>query len=170
VLHDPDHPGMRFTSIYYDRFVLVSGPQLGLKPGVPVALNEEPRRKLVIPSLRYGLHRLLEPQLKTGRIRPERLIEIDGLSGTLKFIRASDWCGLLPYAAVHDDADEGHLRVNPIVGDEIKIEYFVAQPATEFLLPAAQLFIDTAAAVLGKINDKYRTELKFSGSRRRRPG
>jgi LysR family nitrogen assimilation transcriptional regulator len=155
VMHIPDHPEIRFTPIYDDRFVLVSGPRLGIVHGVSVALNKEPRLKLVIPSLRHALHRLLEPQLKKGRILPERLIEIDGLSGTLKFIEASDWAGLLPYAAVHDDVDEARLRVNPIEGEEIKIEYFVAQLGTEFLLPAAQIFIDTAAAVLTEIKQKY---------------
>lgn len=155
VMHVPDHPEIRFTPIYDDRFVLVSGPRLGIEHGVSVALNKEPRLKLVFPSLRHGLHRLLEPQLTTERIRPERFIEIDGLSGTLKFIEASDWAGLLPYAAVHDDVDEARLRVNPIDGDEIKIEYFVAQHATEFLLPAAQIFIDIATKVLDKIKQKY---------------
>ena len=156
VLRDADHPEVRFTSIYNDRFVLVSGPKLGISHGVPVALDQEPRLKLVFPSLiRHGLHRLLEPELKKGRITPERFIEIDGLSGTLKFIEASDWAGLLPFAAVHDDVDEARLRVNPIEGEEIRIEYFVAQLATEFLLPAAQIFIDIAAGVLDKIKEKY---------------
>jgi len=155
VMHDADHPEVRFTSIYNDRFVLVSGPRLGISHGVPVALNQEPRHKLVFPSLRHGLHRLLEPELKKGRITPERFIEIDGLSGTLKFIEASDWAGLLPFAAVHDDVDEARLRVNPIAGEEIKIEYFVAQLSTEFLLPAAQIFIDMSAGVLDKIKEKY---------------
>jgi LysR family nitrogen assimilation transcriptional regulator len=156
VLHSPDYPGMLFTPTYNDRFVLVSRPELGLEPGVAIDLNAQPRRKLVIPSLKYGLYRLLEPQLKTGRILPERLFEIDGLSGTLRFIQATDWCALLPYAAVHEDIGEGRLRVNRLAGDEIKIEYCVAQLATEFLLPAAQLFIDTISAALRKIEDKYR--------------
>jgi LysR family nitrogen assimilation transcriptional regulator len=164
VMHNPDHPEVRFTPIYSDRFVLVSGPRLGISHGVPVALNQEPHHKLVFPSLRHGLHRLLEPQLKKGRIVPERFIEIDGLSGTLKFIEASDWAGLLPFAAVHDDVDEARLRVNPIEGEEIKIEYFVAQLSTEFLLPAAQIFINMAAEVLDDIKQKYQDNKKFFAS------
>lgn len=155
VLHDPDYPEIEFTPVYTDRFVLVSGKKLGLEPGLPVALNQEPRLKLVIPSLRYGLHRLLEPLLKQSRIVPERVLEIDGLSGTLKFLEESDWVGLLPFAAVHDDLDADRLRVNRIAGEEIKIEYFVAKIATEYLIPAAQIFIDTAVEVLADIAGKY---------------
>jgi LysR family nitrogen assimilation transcriptional regulator len=156
VLHDPDYPEIEFTPIYTDRFVLVSGKKLGLEPGLSVALDQKPHLKLVIPSLRYGLHRLLAPELNRSRIVPERMLEIDGLSGTLKFLAETDWVGLLPFAAVHDDLDADRLRVNRIAGDEIKIEYFVAKVSTEYLIPAAQIFIDTAAEVLDEISKKYR--------------
>ena len=150
-----DHPEIRLTSIYRDRFVLVSGEQLDLSPGVPVALDGPRKFKLVIPSLRHGLYRLLEPPLRTGRIAPERMIEIDGLSGTLKFLEETDWAALLPFAAVHDELNRSNLRINTIIGNEIGIEYFVAQIATEYLHPAAQAFIEMSAAALEQITARY---------------
>jgi DNA-binding transcriptional LysR family regulator len=159
VLHDPSHPEVEFTPIYDDRFVLVSGPKLNLPPGEPIALNEQPDLKLVIPSLRYGLHQLLQPEFDKRRITTQRMIEIDGLSGTLKFIGASNWAGLLPFAAVHEDVEAKELHINPIAGDEIKIHYYLAQLATEFLPPAVRLFADNAARLLNEIASTYQARM-----------
>ena len=150
-----DHPEIRMTPIYRDRFVIVSGDQLDLPAGQVIALNGDKKLKLVIPTLRYGLHQLLEPLLRTERIMPERLIEIDGLSGTLKFLKESDWAALLPFAAVHDEIDDSGIRVNAIAGGEIGIEYYIAQLATEHLQPAAQVFIDMAAKALDDITKRW---------------
>ena len=154
----PARPELKFTPIYGDRFVLVSGAKLNLPRGHAISLNDSRCLKLVTPSLRLAPHHPLEPIIRTDRIKPERLIEIDGLSGTLKFLEATDWAGLLPFAAVHDELHNSGLRINPIAGPEIRIEYFVAQLGTKFLLPAVQSFLDLAAAALQRIAEKYEAQ------------
>lgn len=144
VTHVPDHPALKFTPVYQDRFVLVSGTKLGLKPKKPARLDRPPFLKLVIPSLRHGLHRLLDEPLQTKRIVPARMIEIDGLAGALEFISTSDWAALLPIAAVYDHLDELKLQVNRIAGDEIKINYFIAHVATEPMPPTTEAFVKIA--------------------------
>jgi len=155
VTHVPDHPALKFIPVYQDRFVLVSGKKLGLDPRKPARLDRPPYLKLVIPSLRHGLHRLLDEPLQTRRIVPERLIEIDGLAGALEFISTSEWAALLPVAAVFDHLDELRLQVNRIAGDEIRINYFMAHVATEPMPPAAEAFVKVARRELNRMTKHW---------------
>ena len=155
VTHVPDHPGIAYDPIYADRFVLVSGPTLDLPAGEFISLDSEPTLKLVIPSPRHGLHKLIGEPFETGRINAARTMEIDGLSGTLEFIADSDWAALLPFAAVHNAAGDGLLRVNPIAGEDIVIRYFAARVASEPLEAAAVRFVSLASAAFDHVARKW---------------
>jgi DNA-binding transcriptional LysR family regulator len=149
----PNHPRISYTPIYTDRFVIVSGPDLSIPPKLRVNLDREATYKLVIPSTRHGLYKLLGEPFETGRIRARRTMEIDGLSGTLEFVAATDWAALLPYAAVH--AGEAGLRVNRIDGEDITIRYFIATAATEPVSPAAEKFVELVKKELDRIAGKW---------------
>lgn len=163
VTHVPNHPSLKFTPVYQDRFVLVSGRKLGLKPKKPARLDRPPYLKLVIPSLRHGLHRLLDEPLQTRRIVADRIIEIDGLAGALEFISTSEWAALLPIAAVYDHLDELKLQVNRLAGDEIKINYYIAHVATEPMVPAAEAFLAIARRELDKMTKHWTARAPAGG-------
>ena len=155
VTHVPNHPAVSYEPIYSDRFVLISGPKLELPAGEAIRLDTEPALKLVIPSPRHGLHKLIGEPFETRRIRSARTMEIDGLSGTLEFVADSDWGALLPFAAVHSATRDGRLRVNRIAGEEIAIRYFVARAASEPLAPAAARFVELAKAAFDQVALKW---------------
>jgi LysR family transcriptional regulator, nitrogen assimilation regulatory protein len=155
----PDHPAVEYQRIYRDRFVLASGLKHGgIPPRRAVRLDVAPYYKLVVPSvLRLGLKRLLEEPLRTGRIVASRIIEIDGLSGALQFITTTDWVALLPAATAYNNPEGVAIQFNPIVGEEIAVDYFVAHLRTEPLSVAAQAFIGLTVAELSLVASDWKS-------------
>lgn len=163
----PGNPSLTFREIFRDRFVLVSGAALGLTPMAPFRMDSRPDLKLVLPSLRNGLHWLLDEPLQTGRIRASKVIEIDGLSGALEFVASSDWAALMPSAAVRDAADSGRLVLSPIAGPEIEVRYFLAHLSSSPLSAAGQAFADILGEELEAIGGGWRETLAQRPARRR---
>jgi LysR family nitrogen assimilation transcriptional regulator len=154
VMHIPSHETIQFEHIYHDRFIAVSSRKNGFAEGEPIPLNVPPYYKLVIPSVRHGVQSLLDAPLRTGHIIPARLIEVNSVSGVLEFVAESDWIALVPSTTIYRDLDHTRLQVNPIGGDPIRVEYYVAHLATEPLSAGAQAFISLVKA---KLNELPRT-------------
>lgn len=140
-----------------DSVILASGALSGVEPGQPVRLDSEPRFKIVVPSLlRQALGGVLDEPLRSGRIVPQRLIEMDGLACTLEFVATTDWVALLPAAAIYNKPRGLDVRFSTLAGDEISIEYSVVHARTEPLSLAAQAFIDLAVPELNRVAAKWR--------------
>jgi LysR family nitrogen assimilation transcriptional regulator len=147
-----DHPAIEYRKIYQDHFVVASGVKLGLEKHSPVRLDIEPYFKLVVPSLlRRGLQRLLEEPLRTRRIVPARVIEIDGLAGALDFLAVTDWIALLPAAAAYNNPEGVRIQFNRIASEPILIDYFIAHARTKSLSVAARAFIDLTVTELERV-------------------
>lgn len=147
----PNHPAITYTRIFTDHFILASNRELGLAEETAVSLSEPPLFKYVVPSvLRRSLSALLEEPLRTGRIVPARMIEIDGLAGMLEFIASSDWVGLLPSATAHSRFGTDNVRFSPIA-EEIHINYFVAHMRTRPLDIACEKFVELIHANLSLV-------------------
>ena len=160
VAHLADRPAINYQKVYRDRFVVASGVSSGIEPGRPIRLDMEPYFKIVIPSLlRHSLHSLLDEPLRTRRVVPARIIEIDGLSGALEFLSITDWIALLPAATAYNNSQSPGIRYNPIAGDEIAIDYFVAHARTEPISIATQALVDLTIAELNLVAAQWRTRL-----------
>lgn len=90
--------------------------------------------------------------METGRIVPARLIEIDGLTGTLEFVSRAPWAALLPIVSVQPSILKTKLRINQIAGDPIKINYFTAHAATEPMSLASRSFVNIVQNELDRIS------------------
>lgn len=167
VTHLPNQAAVAERSVCGDRVVLASGPLSGVEPGREVHLDAEPRFKIVVPSLlRHALSGILGEPLRSGRIVPERIIEMDGLDCTLEFVAMTDWVALLPAAAVYNKPKGLDVRFNTIAGNEITVRYSVVHARTEPLSLAAEAFIDLAAAELTRVAAKWRPRVAAKPSRR----
>jgi DNA-binding transcriptional LysR family regulator len=156
-----------FVAAYEEANSLVR-PLCDLEPERPIRLDVEPYFKIAIPSLlRYSLHTLLDESFRTGRIVPARIIEIDGLAGALEFLSMTDWIALLPAATAYNNSERSSVRFNPMAGDEIPIDYFVAYARTEPISIAAQAFIDLATAELNLVAAQWRSRLSNTHRHRR---
>ena len=135
-----DHQGISYTGLFQDRFVAISRAESTASVVSPIDLGQAPYRKIILPSvLKNGLYPLLENGFKSGKIRSERIMEIDSLSATVELVSKSDWVALLPSVSVTSYADRFAIKVDPLSFD-INVDYFVAQASREPLsLPAKYL-------------------------------
>lgn len=137
--------------VFSDSVVLVSGLKSGRRSGRPCRLSAIDDLKLVLPSRRNSLRRLLDKHIRTGSIRASRVMEIDGLNATMQFLEHSDWATLLPRIAVMHDAKTGRFAVNPLIQPALTSEIVeVHRPDSPLSLPAT-LLVGTVREVLNQI-------------------
>ncbi len=144
--------GLKLRLLLRDRVMLVSGPHgLQLPPWAECCLSDIPDLKLILPSGQHSLRRLLDAHVKSGAIAPVRIMEMDGLGATLRFVEATDWATLVPSIAVAEEARAGRFVLNPVaqpanLTSDIYALHGPDQPASL----AAQRFIDVVEAELAR--------------------
>lgn len=150
---------LKLRLLLRDRVVLVSGPHTGrLPPWAECRLSELPELKLILPSGQHSLRRLLDAHVKSGAIATVRIMEMDGLGATLRFVEATDWATLLPGIAVVEEARAGRFLLNPVAAPaRLTSDIYALHAPDQPPSLAAQRFIDmletellrTAAVVPG---------------------
>jgi LysR family nitrogen assimilation transcriptional regulator len=133
---------MQITSCHRDNVVLISGKQLGLKPGKPLRLPDLEPLKLVLPSEHHPIRSVFNRLILNGEIPFARILEMDGLSGELELIERTDWVTLLPSVAIATGLGGRSLVVSPIAEPVMEIEYFVIHPTTAPLPTVTQQFLE----------------------------
>jgi DNA-binding transcriptional LysR family regulator len=98
--------------------------------------------KLVLPSARQGMRRLLDSMLGAAGIQIEPQIELDSLSATLELVRQSDWATVLPIAAVQRAVEAKLVRALKIVEPDIPREVVVVYNAQRPPNRAGKLLIE----------------------------
>lgn len=125
---------LKIQPVFDAPVVLVSGRQARIDERRPVDLSALPELKLILPTSHNSLRRHLDRHIKSGAIRPSRIIEIDGLSATISFIESSDWSSLIPRIAVQNDASPRRFRVStihtPVLVSEIVEMHVPDRPLT----------------------------------------
>lgn len=132
------HDGLEMRVLSSEPLVMVSGRNAGLTHLDPVALKTLPPINLVMPSAQHSLRTMLEREIKTGNLTINRLVEIDGLFGSLEFIRNSDFSAILPITTIVADLDTGAYAVNPIADIRTSFEFFLVHQTQRPLSPAAR--------------------------------
>ncbi len=116
--------------------VLVSGERRNLVRWKPYDLARLDKLKLVLPSAQHSIRRLIDRHIKNGAIRPERIIDIDGLGATMEVIRAGDWSTLLPSIAIVNDPAPRRIIINPVTSPALTSDIYELR-APERPLPLA---------------------------------
>lgn len=138
VTEPPRHDGLEMRVLSSEPLAMISGRKTGLTHLEPVALENLPSVNLVMPSPQHSLRTMLERYIKVGNIKIERVIEIDGLYGSLEFIRNSDFSGIFPVTTIVRDLLEGDFIVNPLKDLPTTFEYFLVHQTQRPLSPAAR--------------------------------
>lgn len=138
VTEPPRHEGLEMRVLSTEPLAMISGRSTGLQHLEPVRLQDLPPVKLVMPSPQHSLRTMLERYIKMGNLKIERVIEIDGLFGSLEFIRNSDFSAIFPVTTIVRDLDEGEFIVSPLDGLPTTFEFFLVHQTQRPLSPAAR--------------------------------
>src|SRR5690606_8125142 len=79
-----------------DSLVLVANQQMLRKISGGYPASRLADLKLVLPSTRQGMRRLLDAMLMEAGVRLEPQIELDSMAATLELIRLGDWATVMP--------------------------------------------------------------------------
>lgn len=138
VTEPPRHDGLEMRVLSTEPLAMISGPGAALKHLEPLRLKNLPPVKLVMPSSQHSLRAMLERYIKMGNLKIERVIEIDGLFGSLEFIRNSDFSAIFPVTTIVRDLDQGDFIVSPLAGLQTTFEFFLVHQTQRPLSPAAR--------------------------------
>jgi DNA-binding transcriptional LysR family regulator len=167
VMPESDVPGLHRRVLAREQELLLSGPALGLASMAPFPLAGLAGLRLVLPSRANSRRPYLDSQLARAGVAPARIMDIDGMTGTLEFVAGSDWATILPVTNCLGELARGRLRLNPIVDPGIAFEFILIEATRRPLSAAARLFVAAIEARLAEIGDEWRRVLQRH--RRRRP-
>lgn len=141
---------LKLRLLLRDRVVLVSGPNSRrLPPWEECRLSELGDLRLILPSGQHSIRRLLDTHVKSGAIASARIMEMDGLGATMRFVEATDWATLLPGIAVAEEARTGRFLLNPVAQPAgLTSDIYAMHAPDRPLSLAAQRFIDMVEAEL----------------------
>jgi len=153
VTRPPVHLGLETTHFFRDRLVLVTRGG-GRKKGRPPrrSASELQKLKLIVPSPRHSLRQVIEAAaVPLGATRPGRILEIDGMLGTLELVRNSDWATIVASIAVMDEVNKGTLEAEPIYGPELWLDFYLIRTKDVPLSGACQEFLDWLRATVARV-------------------
>lgn len=150
------HEGIEATLIAEHELALVSGPGAALKPFERIRLQDLPPLRLVLPTERHEIRRMIDSQIARAELTVEAMIESDGLNTTLEYIRHSGWSTLTAVASVIDAADTGALIINPIVRPKAPVEYYLVRQTRRPLTSASERFVDLLREELASIMGRWK--------------
>ncbi len=144
VTKPPVHFGLEATHFFRDRLVLVSRGsgtrQKGRRPRRGSAELQD--LKLILPSPRHSLRQVIEAAaVRLASKGSGRILEIDGMLGTLELVRNSDWATVVASIAVMDEVKQGRLLAEPIYGPELWLDFYLIRTKDRLLSPACQDFL-----------------------------
>jgi len=160
VMPETSVPGLTRRVLAREQELLLSGPALGLTNMARLPLAEISGLKLVLPSPANSRRPYLASQIASAGVVPERIIDLDGMTGTLEFVAESDWATILPVTNCIAEVAGTRLTVNPIVKPEINFEFILIEPSRRPLSAAARAFIAAIEAKLGEIDTNWQRILK----------
>lgn len=145
--------GLKSRLIVRDREMLVSGPQRGFSPLVPLRLRDCGPLKIIVPSRSNVRRRNIEIYFQTHGVEVARMIEMDAMIGTLEFVARSDWVAILSGLICVNDMERPERVVNPIVDPPLFAEFVVISAARRTLSTPAQLFLECFEAEIARIQN-----------------
>jgi LysR family transcriptional regulator, nitrogen assimilation regulatory protein len=160
VTRPPLHLGLESTHFFRDRLVLASraGRATGKKQHPrPRAASDLNKLKLILPSPRHSLRQVVETAaVRLGATGSGRILEIDGMLGTLELVRNSDWSTVVGSTAVMQDVRQGRLVAEPIYGPELWLDFYLIRTKDTFPSVACQDFLQRLKATLDHVVETQR--------------
>jgi DNA-binding transcriptional LysR family regulator len=143
VTKPPVHLGLEATHFFRDRLVLVTRGSGRHQKSRRRKASELQKLKIILPSPRHSLRQVIEAAaVRLGATGSGRILEIDGMLGTLELVRNSDWATVVASIAVIDEVNQGRLVAEPIYGPELWLDFYLIRTKDLLLSRASQDFLD----------------------------
>lgn len=154
VTKPPVHLGLETTHFYRDRLVLVSRPRgkrNKTRSSSHRRSSELKELKLILPSARHSLRQVIEAAALRLGSGTGRILEFDGMLGTLELVRNSDWATIVSSIAVIDEVRQGRLVAEPLYEPELWLDFYLIRTKDALLSRACHDFLDHLQMTLANV-------------------
>jgi LysR family transcriptional regulator, nitrogen assimilation regulatory protein len=155
VTKPPTNLGLDIVHFFRDRLVLVTRkgalptPEGRTSRGFGIA--DLQKLKLILPSPRHSLRQVIEDSIPLNSSAFGKILEIDGMVGTLELVQKSDWTTIAAESAVVGEVKAGRLDSHPISEPELWHDLFLIQHRENVLPPVSKDFLDNLRKILGSV-------------------
>ncbi|MGH9357197.1 MAG: LysR family transcriptional regulator [Terriglobia bacterium] len=159
VTNPPAHLELETTYFFRDQLVLVTSPNSGdRKRGrrQQQRSSDLEKLKLILPSQRHGLRKVIESAVRVGTSGSPRILEIDGMLGTLEVVRNSDWATLVASIAVADEVKQGRLVAEALSGPRRWLDFYLIRTKDRVLSPACRDFLAQVKETINRLADQQK--------------
>ena len=108
---------------------------------------------LILPSARHSMRQMIESTVQLGSGTQGKILDIDGMLGTLELVRNSDWATIAAKIVVVEEVKDGKLDAKPIAHPELWLDLFLVQTKGSFLSAACRDFLQRLKETLEGIPD-----------------
>lgn len=136
-----------------DREYLVTATCTGRAHLEPVDLATLGSIQLAVPGSANVRRANIERYLSASGAKVERLIELDGMMGTLDLVARSDFMAILPGILLFPDRDGQMRKLHPLVNPPFHLDYVVIEPGIRTLSRPAELFLEALKVEVGRLLD-----------------
>jgi DNA-binding transcriptional LysR family regulator len=150
-------PGLSVTPFLHTPEVLVSGRASGLPHLAPVALRHLPPPRLVLPGPSNARRHAIETYMISHGIRPERVVELDAMLGTLDMVASQGWMTILPAVMMADGEEGGQRRftLSPLADPPLGLDLVLIEPARRAIGPEAAVFLAVLREEAARVNARW---------------
>jgi DNA-binding transcriptional LysR family regulator len=119
-----------------EELAAVAHPSHRVLPEGPVTLAALARRKLVLPTARFGLRQLVDAAAEERNLKIRPVLEIDALPMAVALLARLPVCTVLPPSAIANEVAGGDLVVHRIVEPSVSRRLYIIYSADRALTSA----------------------------------
>jgi DNA-binding transcriptional LysR family regulator len=97
------------------------------------------------------MRQMIESAVQLGDGASARVLDIDGMLGTLELVRNTDWATIAAKIVVDEEVREGKLDAQPIGNPELWLDLFLVQVKSVSLPAACRDFLQRLKQTLERI-------------------
>jgi len=150
------HLGLEATHFFRDSLVLARKPNgtAGKKGRARrrILAKDVGKLKLILPTPKHTLRQFIDSALRLGGNSTGRILEIDGMLGTLELVRNSEWATIVPSIAVANEVKRGKLVAETIADPVLWIDFFQVQTRNSLVSLACQDFLSRLRETLKRVS------------------
>ncbi len=116
-----------------------------------VLVKDLRKLKLILPTPKHALRQFIDGVLQAGG-GSGKILEIDGMLGTLEVVRNSEWATIVPSIAVANEVKRGKLVAERIADPILWIDFFQVHTRNSLVSLACQDFLSRLREALKRVS------------------
>ena len=153
--------GLNVEFVSSDINLLVTSKNSKFKHLEPVNLSKIENIKIILPGPDNSRRISQNQYFATHNIDIFKMLEMDGMIGTLELVATSDWCAILPAALCDLDLSGDFRTLSPLMSPPLTTDYVIITSASKELSPVAELFSKRIRMEIMNISEKLNKKVNL---------